>query len=567
MFDELSKDPAILTNYSWADFEPYYKDLIQRPLAATNASEFLRDWTTLSESIDEAFSRLHVAMTVNTADHEAEQRYHNFLDTIYPPSEESEQKLKKRLLESGLQPPGFEVPLKKMRWEADLFRDENLPLITEEHKLATRYDKIMGSQTIEWEGQEVTVLQLRPVMQSPDRNLREKAWRVGLERQLADREQIGALWGEFMGLRQKMAANADCSDYRSFRWKQMLRFDYTPEDCRRFHEAIEKVAVPAAARIYERRRKMLCLSTLRPWDLDVDPLGKPPLKPFKQASELVTGVYEIFRRLDPALGIHFRLMMDDGLLDLENRKNKAPGGYCTEFPAAKRPFIFMNAVGLHDDVQTLLHESGHAFHAFERDCLPYYQQRQVGMEFSEVASMSMELLASPYLALRDGGFYSEADAARAQIEHLEKSIVFWPYMAVVDAFQHWVYENPQDAVDPSRCDQQWIRIWERFIPWLDWTGLEDAVRTGWQRKLHIHVVPFYYVEYGMAQLGAAQIWRNSLSDRASAVSAYRHALGLGGTMPLPKLFSEAGARFAFDEETLNSAISLMEQTVEKMSES
>jgi oligoendopeptidase F len=215
----------------------------------------------------------------------------------------------------------------------------------------------------------------------------------------------------------------------------------------------------------------------------------------------------------------------------------------------------------------LLHESGHAFHAFERDRLPYYQQRQVGMEFSEVASMSMELLASPYLAIRDGGFYSEADAARAQAEHLEKSIVFWPYMAVVDAFQHWVYENPQDAVDPSRCDQQWTRIWERFIPWLDWTGLEDAVRTGWQRKLHIHVVPFYYVEYGMAQLGAAQIWRNSLSDRASAVSAYRHALGLGGTVPLPKLFSEAGARFAFDEETLNSAISLMEQTVEKLSES
>jgi oligoendopeptidase F len=565
MFNNLPKDPAILTNYSWADFEPYYNDLIQRSLTANSAPEFLSDWTILSEAIDEAFSRLNVAMTVNTADQEAERRYNYFLDTIYPPSEEADQKLRKKLLESGLEPPGFDIPLKKMRWQAELFREENLPLITEEHKLSTRYDKIIGAQTVEWEGQEITVLQLRPVMQSPDRSLREKAWRIGMERQLADRDQIGALWEEFMNVRQKMAANADFSDYRSFRWKQFLRFDYTPEDCLRFHEAIEKVAVPAAARIYERRRKLLGLSTLRPWDLDVDPLGKPPLKPFQEVSELVTGVHEIFRRLDPALGIHFRLMIDEKLLDLENRKNKAPGGYCTEFPAAKRPFIFMNAVGLHDDVQTLLHESGHAFHAFERDRLPYYQQRQVGMEFSEVASMSMELLASPYLATKDGGFYSEADAARARVEHLEKTIVFWPYMAVVDAFQHWVYENPRDAVDPSKCDNQWARIWDRFIPWLDWSGLEDAARTGWQRKLHIHVVPFYYVEYGMAQLGAAQIWRNSLSDRASAVSAYRHALGLGGTVSLPKLFSEAGARFAFDQKTLNSAISLMEQIIEELS--
>lgn len=565
MFDSLSKDPAILKNYLWSDFEPYYMQLIQTPLAAANASEFLTDWTKLSEAVDEAFSRLSVAITVNTADQEAERRYNTFLDTVYPPSEEAEQKLKKKLLESGLQPPNFAIPLKKMRWQAELFREENIPLMTEEHKFSTKYDKILGSQTVEWEGKEITVAQLRPVMQDPDRTLREKAWRLGLQRQLEDRENIGALWGEFMGLRRRMAANAGYPDYRLFRWKQLLRFDYTPEDCKRFHEAIEKVAVPAAARIYERRRTLLGLGTLRPWDLDVDPLGKPPLKPFKEVSELVTGVYEIFRRLDPNLGIHFRIMMDEGLLDLDNRKNKAPGGYCTEFPAARRPFIFMNAVGLHDDVQTLLHESGHAFHAFERDRLPYYQQRQVGMEFSEVASMGMELLASPYLPVREGGFYSEADAARARVEHLEKSIVFWPYMAVVDAFQHWAYENPEDAVSPSACDGQWMKIWERFTPWLDWSGLERELMSGWQRKLHIHVVPFYYVEYGMAQLGAVQIWKNSLSDRASALRAYRNALGLGGTVPLSKLFSTAGAEFAFDGRTLQSAISLMEQTVETLS--
>ncbi|HMK35076.1 MAG TPA: M3 family oligoendopeptidase [Desulfomonilaceae bacterium] len=565
MFPSLPTDPGILTNCGWSDFEPYYTDLIDRNLTADTASEFLADWTALSEAIDEAFTRLSVAITVNTADEEAERRYHTYLDTIYPPSEEADQKLKEKLLTSGIEPSGFHMPLQKMRWQSEIFREENLPLMTEEHKASTRYDKIVGSQTVNWEGKEITVTQLRPVMQNPDRNLREKAWRVGLERQLADREQIGVLWREFMALRQKMAKNAGFSDYRSFRWKQLLRFDYTPADCVRFQNAIEKIAVPAAARIYERRRKLLGLNTLRPWDLDVDPFGKPPLKPFQDVSELVTGVYEIFRRLDSTLGIHFRIMADEGLLDLENRKNKAPGGYCTEFPAARRPFIFMNAVGLHDDVQTLLHESGHAFHAFERDRLPYYQQRQVGMEFSEVASMGMELLASPYLAIREGGFYSEADAARARIEHLEKSIVFWPYMASVDAFQHWVYENPEQAVDPGQCDLQWKRIYERFTPWLDWSGLDQALLTGWQRKLHIHVVPFYYVEYGLAQLGAVQIWKNSLSDRATAVAAYRHALSLGGTVPLPELFSGAGAKFAFDEETLNSAISLMERVAGELS--
>jgi oligoendopeptidase F len=565
MFDALPKDPAILSNYQWTDFEPYYTQLIQTPLTEDSASKFLTDWTAITEAVDEAFSRLSVAITMNTADEDAERRYNNFLDTVYPPVEEAEQRLKKKLLDRGLRLADFAVPLKKMRWQAELFREENIPLLTEEHKLTTRYDKIVGSQTVDWEGKEITVAQLRPMLQTPDRDVRETAWRLGMRRHMEDRGQIAGLWEEFMGLRLKMAANAGFSDYRSFRWKQLLRFDYSPEDCKRFHDAIEKVAVPAAARIYDRRRRLLGLRSLRPWDLDADPLGRPQLKPFKEVSELVTGVHEMFRRLDPNLGIHFRIMMDEGLLDLENRKNKAPGGYCAEFPAARRPFIFMNAVGIHDDVQTLLHESGHAFHVFERDRLPYYQQRQVGMEFSEVASMGMELLASPYLAMKDGGFYSEADAARARVEHLEKSVVFWPYMAVVDAFQHWVYENPQEAVNASACDAQWERIWKRFTPWLDWSGLEQELVSGWQRKLHIHVVPFYYVEYGMAQLGAAQIWRNSLSDRASALIAYRNALALGGAVSLPKLFSTAGAEFAFDEGALHSAISLMEQTIEELS--
>jgi oligoendopeptidase F len=413
---------------------------------------------------------------------------------------------------------------------------------------------------VEWAGQEVTLAQLQPVCQNPDRAQREQAWRLAAERQLADREAINELWQDFLGLRRRIAANADLGDYRAYCWQKLLRFDYTPADCLRFHQAIEAEVVPAARRIYEKRRQQLGVNSLRPWDLEVDPLGRPPLRPFHNGQELQTKSLAIFHHLDPQLAAYFETMVNEDLLDLDNRKNKAPGGYCMAFTAVKRPFIFMNAVGLHDDVQTMLHEAGHAFHVFETNHLPYFQQLQVGEEFGEVASMAMEWLAAPYLSA-PGSFYSPAEAARARLEHLERSILFWPYMAVVDAFQHWVYENPAAAMNPANCDAHWVALWQRFIPGVDWGGLEQELMTGWQRKLHIHQVPFYYVEYGLAQLGAVQVWRNALTDQAEAVASYRRALALGGTVSLPQLYATAGAKFAFDGPTLGTAINLMEETI------
>jgi oligoendopeptidase F len=361
-----------------------------------------------------------------------------------------------------------------------------------------------------------------------------------------------------------MAENTGKRTFRDFRWQQMLRLDYTPSNCISFHDAIEQAVVPAAKRIYEKRRKSLGLTSLRPWDLDVDPLGRAPLKPFDNMQDLKKTSASIFHRVDSRFGEYYDTMVRESLLDLDNRKNKAPGGFCTSFPMSKRPFIFMNAVGLHDDLQTMLHESGHAFHSFERNSLPYTQQRQVGLEFAEVASMGMELLAAPYLAAKEGGVYSEADAARARVEHLERNILFWPYMAVVDAFQHWVYANAAEAADPSRCDEQWKTQWGRFMGGVDWSGLEDELTTGWHRKLHIFEVPFYYVEYGLAQLGAIQVWANALQDQSGAVARYRKALALGGTASLPQLFAAAGAKFGFDAETLYRSVELMERTIEEL---
>jgi oligoendopeptidase F len=554
-----------LLAWTWPQIEPHYEDLERQRLSAKNVEHWLTAWTRLSEDVSELRERLYVATTVNTADELASTRYDAYLDTIQENAEAAEQRLKEKLLASGLEPKGFEIPLRNMRTEAALFREQNLPLLAENDKHCTEYDRIVGAQTVTWEGKELTLSQLQPFYQDHDRAKREKAWRLSMDRWLQDRSAICKLWATFLRLRLKIASNAGFGDdYRSYRWQQMLRFDYSPADCRSFHDAIEAIAVPAATRVYERRRKRLGLDILRPWDLYVDPLGRPPLRPYESLDELISKTSAIFHHVDPQLGTYFDVMRQEGLLDLENRKNKAPGGYCTDYMAVRRPFIFTNAVKLHDDVQTLLHEGGHAFHCFESARLPYIQQLGVGMEFAEVASMGMELLASPYLTADQGGFYTAADAARAIVEHLEGNITFWPYMAVVDAFQHWVYENPQAALDPAQCDTQWAAQWKRFMPGVDYSGLDDEMMTGWQRKLHIHQTPFYYVEYGLAQLGATQVWANALHDQAQAVASYRRALALGGTVTLPELYAKAGARFAFDADTLRAAVHLTEREIARL---
>ena len=566
MFITLPKTSVELLTWDWPQFEPLACDLQERPLTADSLGEWLQDWSDFSAALLELYNRLYVATSIDTSDSAAEEAYTHYIEAIFPKSMETEQALKQKLLESGLEPRGFETALRNLRAAADLFRPQNLPLLAEEQKLSNAFEKITGSQTVVWEGEERTVIQLRPLVQDPDRSRREEVWRLALKRQLVDRGLLNDLWTRFLDVRRQIAANAGRPDYRAYRWQQLLRFDYTPEDCRRFHQAIEDVAVPAAGRIYERRRQRLGVSSLRPWDLDVDPLNRPPLRPYQTIAELIAKTGAIFRQVDPQLGEYFQIMVRAGLLDLDNRKNKAPGGYCTDFSAVRQPFIFMNGVGLQDDVQTLLHEGGHAFHVFEPQSIRLIQQLQVTMEFAEVASMSMELLAAPYLESRFGGFYSAKDAARAQIEHLESNIMFWPYMAVVDAFQHWVYETPAEAGDPACCDAIWERLWDRFMPGVDWGGLEEERMTGWHRKLHIFTVPFYYVEYGLAQLGAVQIWRNSLKDEPEAVRRYRQALALGGTVPLPQLYQAAGARLAFDRETLAEAVDLMEGRILELEE-
>ncbi|MBI4671306.1 MAG: M3 family oligoendopeptidase [Chloroflexi bacterium] len=575
----LPHDAREITDWLWERFEPYYARLRAIELTAQNVNAWLADWTQLSSLLDEAYQRLNVATTQYTADQTIEAQYNRFSEEIYPKYQAAEQTLKEKLLASELAPVGFEIPLRSLRAEAALFRQENLALQTKEQKLEKEYDKIIGSEVIAWRGEDRTPVQMLRLLQEPDRATRQEAWHLIFDKRLENRAALNDLWGRMLRVRLQMAKNANyilpdgnsaagIGDYRAFRWQQYLRFDYSPDDCKQFAAAIEQVVVPVTTRLYEKYRARLDVATLRPWDLQgptgfftaAPTPGEEPLRPFQNENELIEKGAAIFHDVDPELGAMFDTLRAHELLDLGNRKNKAPGAYCQTFEYARNPFIFMNAVGTHEDVQTLLHETGHAFHAIESFALPFLQQHAPPLEFCEVASMGMEFLGAPYLN-RAGGFYDDADAARARVEKLETALFFWPYMAVVDLFQHWVYENPTDAQDPENCDAQWDVLWERFMRGVDWSGLEQEQLTGWHRKLHIFTSPFYYVEYGIAQLGAAQLWANALRDQSAAVRAYRRALALGYTVTLPQLFETAGMKFKFDAATLHAAVALMETTI------
>jgi oligoendopeptidase F len=570
MFRTLPQDCELFLEWEWDQIQPYTDDLTRRELTPETIDEWLSDWSQLAGLLTECFYRLQIRTTTHTDDDEGRSRFMNYSENIMPKARTFEQTMKELLLASGLEPDNFAIPLRKMRTDAEIFRAENLPLQTEIERLNADYDRILGAWTVKWDDDELTPTQTRALLREQDEKTRERAWLSLSARITEDREPIDALWIQLLDLRLQKARNAGFEDFRSYRWKELGRFDYTAEDCKSFHAAFEEVVVPAATRMSEKRKARLGLERLRVWDdfwwgYRPDMEGRPPLSPFTTIDEFSETMEQIFTRVDPVFGGYYHIMREEGLLDLESRKHKSGGAYMEEFPVSKRPFIFSNAVGTHGDVITQLHEGGHAFHYFEASHWPYLYQSMLvhmPMEFVEVGSMAMELLAVPYFSVDQGGFYSEADSARALFELLEGILGFWPYMAVVDAFQHWIYENPEAARDTHRCDDVWVDLHTRFLPHLDWSGIEDTLRIFWRQQGHIIQSPFYYIEYALAQLGAIQVWANALQDQAGAVQAYRQALALGNTASLRTLFQVAGAKFAFDADTLRQAVDLIEQTMD-----
>jgi oligoendopeptidase F len=558
----LPSSPVAFSKAGWSDIAPYFDDLAERPLDAETVDEWLRAWSRLEELVTEAAAEAMIAYTIDTSDPEKEKDHLRFSTEILPKMEERSVELARRFVALGYETPELATTLARFRTSIEIFREANVPIFAELEELSARYQRITGSMTVEWDGVERPLPQLQPFLKSADRAVRERAFRSATQPYIEERSALAGLFDRMYELRQRAARNAGFANYRDYVFPAKFRFDYTPADCERFHEAVERSATPAVARVLEHRRQRLGLDALRPWDLAVDPYRAAPLRPFQTVDEFTGKARRVFDEVDPVLGGQFQTMIDERLLDLDSRKGKAPGGYCETLHFRGRPFIFMNAVGLVDDVMTLLHEAGHAFHAFASHRQPLIWQRHPGSEAAELASMSMELLASPHLA-QPTGYFTPEDHRGAWLEHLEDVLLSLVHIASVDAFQTWIYTSA-DGGDAAARDEAWLRIRERFEGGVDWTGLERERVARWYRQLHIFMYPFYYIEYGIAQVGALQIWRNSLRDPVQAVARYREALALGAVRSLPEMYRAAGARLTFDPALIGELVQLVEEQIDRI---
>lgn len=566
--------PPDLLPDNWSQLEPLYQALLARPIgSAAGLQQWLLDFSELSAVVSEYGARKMIDKSCHTDDPAIEKAYLHFVENIRPKLQPLFFELQKKFLESPFQrelaqgeAPATRLAVLTREWRNDveLFRQENVPLQTELTKLSSDYDKVCGAMLVEFDGQTRTLQQMARYLEEPDRPQRQQAWELTANRRLADRDKIEAIFEQQLALRAKIAANADLADFRQYIWKSYNRFDYTPEDCLNFGAAIERACLPVVRQLDEQRRKDLGLARLRPWDLAVDPKNRPALRPFapERTEELVAGCRTIFNRLSSSLGEQFALLTPGRNLDLGSRKSKRPGGYQSSLEECREPFIFMNAAGLQRDVETLLHEGGHAFHYLAARDEPLIFLRHAPIEFCEVASMSMELLGADHLDV----FYGQAgagDALRAKRNLLEGIIRFLPWMATIDGFQHWLYTHPGHT--RQQRGDAWMAVLDRFSnAAVDWSGFEAVRASLWQRQLHLFSYPFYYIEYGIAQLGALQLWLKHRQDPSAALDGYRRALALGGTRTLPELFTAAGIRFDFSEATLRPLMQAVGQTMTEL---
>ncbi len=541
---ELPATPEAFRDATWEIVQPYYQQLATVDVVNDTAAVelWLSTWSRLDTLVGEAGTLAMIAYTANTADGAAETAYLRFSMEVFPKMEEQQVRLARRLVELAPTRADLATTVRRFRSDIEIFREANVDRFAQIEQHSAAYQKITGGLSVDWDGTAKTIPQLQPYLKSANRDERERAFRLGASAYLAQRDEFADLFDRMYALRTSVAHEAGFSDYQRFCFAAKHRFDYTPEDVAGFHHAVKTAVTPAVARLMQHRQRELGVEPLRPWDVTVDLGTSEPLQPFADIETFVDRAQRIFSRVDPELGAQFGLMKDEGLLDLESRPGKAPGGYCTDLSFRGRPFIFMNAVGVPDDVQTLVHEAGHCFHDFATHGLPFTWQRRTGHEAAELASMSMELLAMPYLVAPDG-YYTPEQARVAWLEHLEDVLGSLVHIASVDAFQAWIYTDPLGANRDAR-DAKWLELRAEFEFGVDWSGLEAERVSRWYRQLHIFELPFYYIEYGLAQLGALQVLRNAVADPVEAVAAYKRFLALGGTRPLPELYAAAGVKLS-----------------------
>lgn len=549
----------------WNSLEPYFKDLANRNIdSKADLEQWLKDQSELEAVVNEDACWRQIRMTCDTENKSLEEAFNFFVMEIQPQIQPYADLLNKKFvahpLTASLDNNKYFTYLRSVKKSIELFREANIPLQAELSVLQQQYGVITGKMTVTVDGQEYTLQQAAKFLESHDRNKREEVYRKIQGRRLEDTDALNALYNQLIEKRNQEALNAGFKNYRDYRFKELGRFDYTKEDCYQFHEAVKQHVLPLVNIIYQKKKAKLGLDTLRPWDIDAEPAGTEPLHPFTTSDELVNKSIECFTKLRPFFGECLKKMNELKHLDLESRKGKAPGGYNCPLAESGAPFIFMNAAGQMHDVTTMVHEGGHAIHSFLAHPLELNGFKEYPMEIAEVASMSMELFSMDEW---DTFFNNKADLQRAKEHQLERVITIFPWIAIIDKFQHWIYENP------SHTNEQRTATWNSILKEfqdevIDYSGLETFRSNAWQRQLHLFEVPFYYIEYGIAQLGAIGMWMQYKQNPQQALDNYCSALSLGGTKTLPQLFETAGLKFDFSPDKIKVLMEFVKTEMDKI---
>jgi len=558
----LPKD-SVLTD--WTSIESYFKELLDRSITnAQTLEKWLLDLSELEAFISEDACWRQIKMTCDTTDKSLEEAFNYFCMEIQPKMQPYADALNKKLINSpytkALNQDLYFTYLRSVKKNIELFREENIPLQAELSVLQQQYGTIAGKMTISFREQEYTLQQAAKFLEDEDRSVREEVYRKVQERRLQDKQSMHDLFSSLIQKRNQMALNAGFANYRDYKFVELGRFDYSKEDCFQFHEAIKLHVLPLIDKIYARKKKKLALDVLKPWDTEAEPAGTKPLRPFTDGKDLFEKSVACFEQLNPFFASCLKKMNDLKHFDLESRKGKAPGGYNCPLAESGAPFIFMNAAGQMGDVTTMVHEGGHAIHSFLAHPLALSAFKEYPMEIAEVASMSMELFTMNHW---QSFFDNEEDLNRAKEHQLERTITIFPWIAIIDKFQHWVYENPNHSIDQRT--HTWNEIVKEFsTDSIDYSGLDAFRAIGWQRQLHLFEVPFYYIEYGIAQLGAIGMWMQYQKNPTTALENYMNALSLGGTKTLPALYEAAGIEFNFSPNYVKKLMDFTNNELEKL---
>ncbi len=551
---------------NWESLKPYFDQLLEREIESVEDLEgWLRDRSELESVIAEDMGWRYIKMTCFTENEEYAKRYQDFVENIQPHIAPVSDLLNKKVISSQFVKliegkEGYDMMLRNLKKEIELFREANIPLFTKINLETQKYGQLSGAMTVEVEGKEMTLQQAGVMLMDTDRSKRETVYNMISARRLVDKQKFDDLFSKLIELRNQVAVNADFENFRDYMFKSYGRFDYSPQDCFDFHEAIASEVVPLVNTFAEERKRNLRVDQLKPWDKAVDAKGREPLKAFADGKDLTEKAIECFHRLDPYLGQCLAIMNEMGHLDLESRKGKAPGGYNYPLAEIGVPFIFMNATSTLRDMTTIMHEGGHAVHNFLTMDLPLQDFKSPPMEVAELASMSMELISMDHWNIF---FSNEEDLRRAKLEHLEDLIQTLPWVATIDKFQHWIYEHPDHTEEERK--QNWNRIFNEFADsTTDWSGLQENKDYMWQKQLHLYEVPFYYIEYGMAQLGAIAVWRNYRENPKQGLQGYMNALKLGYMKTIPEIYEAANIRFDFSQGYIAELMKFVKEEIAKI---